>query len=221
MMLFEDFIQSLSKEDKDNFEEYSKIRGVQQYFIIFEALKRKDSNVTYKDVNSFIRYDKAIKDVLFKFLGTLEEYLRNRIIKIFDFANNKKFECKEYHDIDKLPKCIRKDNPDDSINEFYKHFALNFGDLVDFIKKYLPDEFDVLSLNKIVRLRNDVMHHKPLLFQFNSNPRKDVTSTRIKNLLQQLPGKYPEYLKEEINEKTAKTKKNINEKYKFYLLKDF
>ena len=34
---FQDFISSLSEKDKKNFEDYSKIRGEQQYRIIYET----------------------------------------------------------------------------------------------------------------------------------------------------------------------------------------
>ena len=40
------------------------------YRIIFEAQNKIDSNVKLADVNVFIILDKAIKDVLFKYLGT-------------------------------------------------------------------------------------------------------------------------------------------------------
>ena len=84
-MEFKEFIEKLNSDDKSTFEKYSKIRGVQQYRIIFEALTKVDSNVKFSDVNSFVILDKAIKDVLFKYLGTLEEYIRNDILLRFDF----------------------------------------------------------------------------------------------------------------------------------------
>lgn len=84
-MEFKEFIEKLNSDDKSTFEKYSKIRGVQQYRIIFEALTKVDSNVKFADVNSFVILDKAIKDVLFKYLGTLEEYIRNDILLRFDF----------------------------------------------------------------------------------------------------------------------------------------
>ena len=44
-MEFKEFIEKLNSDDKGTFEKYSKIRGVQQYRIIFEALSKVDSNV--------------------------------------------------------------------------------------------------------------------------------------------------------------------------------
>lgn len=128
-MEFKEFIENLNSEDKSIFKKYSKIRGVQQYKIIFEALNKVDSNVKFADVNSFIILDKAIKDVLFKYLGTLEEFIRNDILLRFDFDPEAELKITEYHYFKGLPKCIRKTNPADEITEFYKKFALNFGDL--------------------------------------------------------------------------------------------
>ena len=158
-MEFKEFIEKLNSDDKSTFEKYSKIRGVQQYRIIFEALSKVVSNVKFTDVNSFVILDKAIKDVLFKYLGTLEEYIRNDILLRFDFDSEAELKKSEYHYFKGLPKCIRKTNPADEITEFYKKFALNSGDLVSFIKDYASQNYDTSKLDIIINLRNSVMYH--------------------------------------------------------------
>ena len=218
---FSNFINSLSKEEKKNFFDFSKMRGVQQYRIIFECLKTFDANVKYNDVNAFIRYDKAIKDVLFKYLGSLEEYIRNKIIIKFDFDYSYKIELKEYHRIDKLPVCIKKDQSADEITNFYRCFALNFGDLVSFIKTNCPHDFDAERLEIIVRLRNKVMHHKPLLFDCDFKSTRALTEEGITNLINLLPDQYSEFLIQSLNEITKLTKNNIKNVYKDLCLKIF
>lgn len=220
MITFDEFINNLSKEDKQNFSDYSKMRGVQQYRIIFETLKKTDPNVEYKDVNAFIKYDKSIKDVLFTFLGALEEYIRNDIVLRFDFKNKSK-NLKEYHDIKELPKCIEKVQKKDEITAFYKYFSLNFGDLISFIEKYSKDKYDTKSLKKIVKLRNKVMHHKLLLFDCNFSSTKTNTENWIFELIKQLPNDYPQYLADELNKKTEKTKSNIKKSYLNFVLSTF
>ncbi|MDD6640024.1 MAG: hypothetical protein PUE66_03385 [Erysipelotrichaceae bacterium] len=96
-------------------------------------MNRVDSNVKFADVNVFIILDKAIKDVLFKYLGTLEEFIRNDILLRFDFDPEAELKKPEYLYFKRLPKCIRNNNPADEITCFYKRFSLNFGDLVSFI----------------------------------------------------------------------------------------
>lgn len=135
------------------------IRGVQRYIIIFEALNKVDSNVKFADVNSFIIVDKAIKDVLFKYLGTLEEYIRNDTLLRFDFAPEAGLKKPEYHYFKGLPKCIGNTNPADEITDFYKRFSLTFGDLVTFIKDYDSQSYDTSKLDIIINLRNSVMYH--------------------------------------------------------------
>lgn len=60
-MEFKEFIEKLNNDNKRTFEKYSKIRGVQQYRIIFETLNEVDSNVKFSDVNSFIILDIVTK----------------------------------------------------------------------------------------------------------------------------------------------------------------
>lgn len=217
-MLYIDFISSLNDEDRENYNKFSKIRGTQQYKIIYETLLKIDSNITYKDVNSFIRYDKALKDVLFKYLGTLEEYIKNDILLNFDFSSDAIIKKEDYHFFDKLPKCIEKSQPKYEITEFYKRFALNFRDIVSFVREYCPNKFDVNKLDDIVYLRNAVMHHSPLLFSYNFESTKDITMIRIKKLIELLPLDYPKYIISEINERTEKTTNNINNSFICLLL---
>ena len=73
-MGFREFISSLNDEEKKNYYDYSKIRGEQQYRIIYETLLKIDSNVTWNDVNAFVIFDKAIKDTLFKYLENNQVY---------------------------------------------------------------------------------------------------------------------------------------------------
>lgn len=219
-MEFKDFIHNLNKEDKNIYEKYSEIRGFQQYKIIFETLKRKDPNVSFKDVNSFIIFDKAIKDVLFKYLGTLEEYIRNDVILRFDFAPNEKIVKEEYHYFKQLPKCIRKNNQLYEITEFYKRFALNFGDLVSFLGEYDHNTYNISLLKNIVDLRNDVMHHTPLLFSFNFESLTTITLKRIDDLISMLPDRYKKGCLTELKNRDEITRKSISKSYYSFLLFD-
>ena len=204
-MEFKEFIEKLNNDNKRTFEKYSKIRGVQQYRIIFETLNEVDSNVKFSDVNSFIILDKAIKDVLFKYLGTLEEYIRNDILLRFKG----------------LPKCVIKNNPVDEITNFYKMFALNFGDLVSFVKEYVSHNYDTDKLDTIVTLRNRVMHHSPLLFDFNFESTVEETLKGIDALVDMLPTDYKDRCLNNLKVLNKKTKDNIaSTYYKFLLYKE-
>lgn len=220
-MEFKEFIEKLNNDNKRTFEKYSKIRGVQQYRIIFETLNEVDSNVKFSDVNSFIILDKAIKDVLFKYLGTLEEYIRNDILLRFDFDPDVELKKTEYHYFKGLPKCVIKNNPVDEITNFYKMFALNFGDLVSFVKEYDSHNYDTDKLDTIITLRNRVMHHSPLLFDFNFESTVKKTLKGIDALVDMLPTDYKDGCLNNLKVLNKKTKDNIaSAYYKFLLYKE-
>lgn len=217
--MFREFINKLNNEDKNTYEKYSKIRGAQQYKIIFEVLNKVDSNVKFSDVNSFIIFDKAIKNLLFKYLGVLEEYMKNDILLKFDFDPEKEIKNTEYHYFKTFPTCIKKENPPDEITDFYKKFALNFGDLVSFIKEYdKHTTYDTEKLDKIINLRNSVMHHSPLLFDFNFESTAEKTLDRINTLVEMLPPDYKKGCIKNLKDINKKTKTNISKSYYKFLL---
>lgn len=217
-MQFEKFIETLNSDEKSTFEKYSKIRGVQQYKIIFEVLNETNSNVKFNDVNSFVILDKAIKNVLFKYLGTLEEYIRNDILLRFDFDPDVELKKSDYHYFKGLPKCIKKNNPADEITDFYKMFTLNFGDLVSFIKEYDLQTYDTKKLDIITNLRNNVMHHSPLLFDFNFKSTVEQTLKGIDALVDMLPSDYKKGCIDNLKAPNNKAKSNISSAYYKFLL---
>ncbi len=220
-MGFKEFIENLNDEDKRNFEKYSKIRGVQQYKIIFETLNKVDSNIKFDYVKSFVILDKAIKDVLFKYLGTLEEYIKNDILLRFNFDPTADLKVAKYHSFRRLPRCIKKDNPSDEITDFYKSFALNFGDLVSFIEKYDFQTYDTKKLHIIKNLRNKVMHHSPLLFNYNFESTVDETLEGINALVEMLPLEYRNGCISNLKAPNKMAKDIIpNAYYKFLLYKE-
>ena len=217
-MEFKEFISSLNDEEKKNYYDYSKIRGEQQYRIIYETLLKIDSNVTWNDVNAFVIFDKAIKDTLFKYLGTLEEMIRNDLIVRYDFAQDSNYTREEYHYFKQLPKCVMKTQQSDEITDFYKYFSLNFGDMVCFIKKYDIEtkKYDVQKLDTVRLLRNSVMHHSPLLFNYDFESTSKTTLDKINVLIELLPNRYKGETGGIINalqKSNNKTKESISKAY--------
>lgn len=218
-MGFKEFISSLSIKEKKNYDDYSKIRGEQQYRIIYETLVKIDSNVSWNDVNSFVIFDKAIKDTLFKYLGTLEELIKNDLIVRYDFDPESNYKCEEYHYFKQLPNCVSKNQQADEITDFYKYFALNFGDMISFIEEYDKEvkKYDIQKLKIILKLRNNVMHHSPLLFNYNFESTSKETMEKINVLISLLPDRYKTGEKGGIVNNLRcinnKTKENISKAY--------
>ena len=217
-MEYLDFIESLDEKDKNNYNHYSKIRGVQQYRIIFETLKKTNENVTYNDVNAFIMNDKAIKEKLFKYLGVLEESMKVYIIGHYDFDSIQKNEKKIYHYFNELPKLIDKDNSNGEITELYKKFGLLFSSILELLKEYHVNQYNIDDLKVVNELRNNVMHHSPLLFDYTFKSNANIVTKQIQALLRLLPAEYRKGLKKEINNTIEKTKKSVNENFWSYLI---
>ena len=189
-MLFEEFIKGLNDKDRENYNKYSKIRGIQSYKIVFECLKQFDYDISYSDVNSLVIYDKAIKDVLYKYLGTLEEFIKNYIFMHFDFNNMDEVINKNYLYFKDLPKLKKVNNEKSEITELYKRYSLSFGDMISLLKEYDKEAFKIKSLEKVRDLRNDVMHHLPLLFSANFDLKGKDASKLIQKLIDLLPSNY-------------------------------
>ena len=219
-MSFNEFINKLNKKDRENFYRYSKIRGVQLYKIIYYSLNRISDNVSYQDVNSFIKYDKALKDVLYTYLGSLEEYIKVYIFANYDFEANVEHNKYSYLYFKDLPKTINVKNNDNEITELYKRSSLMFGGLIEFLDYHNDKTFDIEKLKKVKFLRNDVMHHSPLIFDWNYNSKVDVVNDRIQSLIDILPKEYIG-LSIEINKLTTKTIGNIDACFKEFVLKEF
>ena len=219
-MEFESFIKNLNESEIDNYNKYSEIRGEIPYKIVFECLKKLDENISFKDINSFIRLDKALKDILYKYLGTLEDYIKTKIFSSYDFESYDSLKEK-YIYLNRLPKVIKKQINKYEITELYKRFALNFGDIISFLKDYEPNMFNFYKLENVLKLRNNVMHHNLLLFKFDDDiitSTKNEIGEQIESLLQLLPESHREGLIKELSIPINATKENINPKFYQYLL---
>lgn len=217
-MEFIDFINNIKSDDKNNFEKYSKIRGIQTYKIIFESLKKEKEEITYSDVNAFVKYDKALKDFLYTYLGTLEEYIRNYIFENYEFKLIIEPVKESYKSFKDLPIVEKRKTSPLEITELYKRFSLTFGEIIKFVKKYEVDKFDLEKLEEVRKLRNKVMHHSPLLFDCNFESIKNETEKGIICLFDLLPKQYCIGLSKELKVNTDATKRNINSAYYKFLL---
>ncbi len=181
-------------------------------------MKKTNENVTYNDVNAFITNDKAIKEKLFKYLGVLEESMKVYIIKHYDLDSRQENEKKIYHYFNELPKLIDKDNSNGEITELYKKFGLLFSSILELLKEYHVNKYNIDDLKVVNELRNNVMHHSPLLFDCAFKSNAIIVTKQIQALLRLLPVEYQKGLKKEINNTIEKTKKSVNKDFWNYLI---
>lgn len=184
-----------SQEEKDNFEKYKKLKGVylhkQVYDVLLEA--NGEEEISYNELSSIIRYDKNLRDKLYIYLATAEEYLRALLCEKYDVAEG----CKIFkgHCFAKLKEAIFEKDQYSRVSNLY--FKLE-PDLADMMRTCVERGIIAISddaQKHINNLRNHTMHHTLLLFgkakklsDLSSN--FEVLEKRINALCELLPDDY-------------------------------
>ena len=76
-----------SDEDKINFDKYIAIRGKYVFQQVYKFVCNiTNDECTYLYLSSCIRYDKTLRDTLYKYLATFEEYLRAQIFNKYEIT---------------------------------------------------------------------------------------------------------------------------------------
>ena len=194
--MFDKLIFDKANEEKERaeFEKYKKLKGVylhkQVYDILLEA--NGGENVTYYELSSIIRYDKNLRDTLYIYLATAEEYLRALLCEKYDVAA----ECKpfEHHCYKPLMEALC-DKDDETSSNLYFKLEPDFSALMD-----VCIDKGVISISKTTKqqikdLRNGTMHHSLLIFGKATKPSAlsshfEALENRINALMQILPEEY-------------------------------
>ena len=218
---FTEFIENLSEEDSKNFKKYSPVRGKIIYRLIFNELKESGEDFTYTELNCILRYDKALKDCLFKYIGALEETLKTYIFSNYNLkrTNISGIKLKDYYrNWEELSNAIEKYyDRSGEITELYKRFALNFGGIIGFLREN-KCPYDCDKLNEIKTLRDRVMHHLPLLIDEEGKWVAEDRGNQIGLLKDMLPDQYRHNLIKAIDRLTDKTKEQLDKKFHYLLI---
>ncbi len=167
------------KQEEEEFLQNLKSRGIFLYKQVYDALCnwKPNSPIKYEHFKNLIRYDKSIRDKLYKYLCVAEEHLRNIIfeeletLESFEDNENKKL------NIDTLQE--RKKEESNLNSNLYKYSYSRFFDFgtieklfekYGLAKKYSIDQNDIGIVRK--KLRNKVMHHNMLLLSYHTDKSK-------------------------------------------------
>jgi hypothetical protein len=169
--------------EKVKYMEYISSRGRGVFEDSLNALLKYtgESVIDYYDFMGFIRYDKCLRDVLYKMLGALEEFLKNTLYKLIDYNGEKPFRKVTSKNIMLFTRIGSKEYG----WKLYRNPRLEFGSLVYLYKhfQFTPpcNSFDFFcDLDNVNLLRNLVMHHKMLLIdQSKSNIEKGDITERV------------------------------------------
>ena len=148
-----------SQEEEANFEKYRQMRGDDVYFQIFRVLSEKTPKVKYVTVRAYIRYDKNLRDMLYIYLATLEEYCKARLLHSFDVCTPKKYQGHCYERL--MEKLVPRG---DGESNLYYGFQPDFGDLMHICSEKEVYKIESSNQKAIKALRNQTMHHALILF---------------------------------------------------------
>ena len=201
---------NLKEEDKERAIKYLKSKGVESHIAIMELLKPYYDNgkIDYELIASTYRYDKRIRNTLFKYLAYLEEYYRGLILDKYN-SNFDKLKCinalkSKYEEHGDLRIALEEILFSELKNQIVK-IKEEYEDVYIFPSiKYMDS-----NLNALVELRNAVMHNKLLILRrnfkecypdFEKNSKSATLSDNIRNLINYLPPHIREKCANDIND---------------------
>ena len=157
-----------NKEEKADFEKYRQLKGDDLYFQIFRILSEKTPKVKYVTVRAYVRYDKNLRDMLYIYLATLEEYCKARLLHSFDVCVPKKYQGHCYKEL--MKNLVPRENERSTL---YYGFQPDFGDLMHICSEKEVYKIKNSDQKAIKTLRNQTMHHALILFG-NSKTEEDL-----------------------------------------------
>ncbi len=174
-------------------EKYIALKGIVQYRRVIEFYRSQGQTPTYTKVSSMYRYDKRLRDTLYIYLATAEEFMRACI--------GNQFEDNE-SGLVKTSKFIAKKSQYQSVSLTLEQLTL--GALIDMVlnnQNVFVDCYDLknikINLNALRVLRNKVVHHNFLFAETYANcvineAESNSLEQNIKNLQCFLPRDFRE-----------------------------
>ena len=194
-------IHCKTDEERQKAESYLEMKGVAFHKAILDYLCQKENKfvpIEWSDLSKELRSDKALRDIMYKYLATLEEYIRAYISNKYEDNTQQPFWINGRHDHNKIKNRLESGTPLFKVLE-----DVDFGTLLKQVKE-LPridrqELFGDVGINEnldaVRELRNAVSHHKFLQSCEFKNCNVDGNDSNslfanIKNLRQLLPTQY-------------------------------
>ena len=188
-----------SNEERDDALFYIKVKGLSLHLEIYDYLLKENNNqaITWKQISDELRLDKGLRDTLYIYLATLEEYIRAYLSNKYEEDINQQFwiSGKGRNDI--------KGNINKGTPLFEVLQETDLGTLINQVNALPSNDIKELfgevgtseNLSAVKELRNCIGHHKFLkTYRFKECTVDGVKSNtlinNIKNLRQLLPERY-------------------------------
>jgi hypothetical protein len=156
-------IKFKSEKEKEEYDNYKIVRGECLYQKVAEHLDNElklNGSVDFAIVSDWVRYDKAIKKVLYVFLSTLEEHFKRIIVAKFEYLNNNFIPSeKQGFNLATFDVVNGDEGIKIKIKKVKKTYYGVFSCFANWTKTNGPiDNFTAAELQRINALRNRVMH---------------------------------------------------------------
>lgn len=192
-MNWKDFMPLLVVETNEvhQLDNYICDKGVYLHKQIYDLILTVDSEVKYAFIAKLLRYDKGIRNVLYKYLSAFEE--KNRAILFDKYDVENKIVNPEKARIEKLNLVPRSSNNSNLYNISYSRY-FNLTVLTKTMMELNLIDIDTyIDYEEITKLRNKTMHHNLLMTSYHSdfeNVNKEIS--KIENWIELLYKYLPE-----------------------------
>lgn len=188
-------------QEKEEANFYISVKGIELHYKIIKFLKKSDlqsEKIEWEKISYVLKNDKSIRDKLYIYLATLEEYIRAYIANKYEDNVHQNFWINGKGERNQIKNNIKKGK-----NLFDVLEDTDFGCLIEQVKKLPSKDQEELfncsynndNLDAIRELRNAISHHK-FLNEYNfkecivSDVKNNSLINNIKNLRQLLPREY-------------------------------
>lgn len=202
-MTKEEFLSKVvfnNDEERDDALFYINMKGLYLHATIFNYLLQENHNkqITWKQISDELRIDKGLRDTLYIYLATLEEYIRAYISNKYENDAKQSFWINGKGNHNAIKNNIAKGRPLFEVLQ-----EVDFGTLIAQVLNLptvdIKELFDGVgtqeNLYAVKELRNCIGHHKFLkTYKLKSCIVNGITSNtfgnNIENLIQLLPKEY-------------------------------
>ena len=148
-----------NSEERAEAQKYIALKGIVQYHRVIDYCKVAEEKPAYKKVSDLYRYDKRLRDALYVYLSTVEEFLRACLGNEFEDNESKLIKTARFKNKQAQYRSVSLTLEQLTLKELNDMVLVNKS-----IFKYLYD-LPVLDMNldALRLLRNKVGHHNFLL----------------------------------------------------------